>query len=183
MRWTDGFKWLGLVGVPVWVLFSGLMIHFRMPGTNLGYVVMCEVFTSLAGGTLSQVEVCAIQTSVDHGDIAVSLALVALCTSVGGAIGQTISGAIWTSILPGRLERYLPDDLKSQAALIYGDLNRQLGYEWGSAPREAIVRAYGDTQKYMLIASVAASAGSLLWVSMMKNMSLRRTQQGLGVVM
>lgn len=182
MRWTDGFKWLGLLGVPLWILFSGLMIHFRTPGTNIGFVIMCEVFTSLAGGTLSQVETCAIQTSVDHGDIAVSLALLALCTSVGGAIGQTISGAIWTSTLPGRLEEYLPDDLKNQTQTIYGDINVQLGFEWGSAPREAIVKAYGETQKYMLIASVAASVGSLFWVCMMRNMSLRKTQQGLGVV-
>lgn len=173
MRWTNGFKWLGLVGVPMWILFSGLMIHFRTPGTHIGLVVMCEVFTSLAGGTLAQVELCAILSSTVHSDVAVSLALLSLMTSVGGAVGQTISGAIWTNTLPGRLRDYLPEELKDQAATIYGDLNAQLGYAWGSPARDAIVKAYGETQKYMLIASVAASAGSLIWVSIMKNMSVK----------
>lgn len=182
MRWTNGFKWLGLIGVPLWILFTGLMIHFRTPGTPIGLVIMCEVFTSLAGGTLAQVEIIAVMSSVPHRDVAVSLALLALVTSVGGAVGQTISGAIWTNTLPGKLQEYLPDDLKSQAATIYGDLTVQLGYEWGSPAREAIVQAYGDTQKYMLIASVAASVGSLIWVSIMRNETLKDKTQTKGVL-
>lgn len=182
MRWTDSFKWLGLVAVPVWILFTGLMIHFRMPGTNIGYVVMCEVFTSLAGGTLASVEQIAVMSAVPHRDVAVSLALLALVTSVGGAVGQTISGAIWTNTLPGKLREYLPQELKGQAAAIYGDLTMQLGYEWGSPAREAIIKAYGETQKYMLIASVVASAGSLIWVVIMKNERLKDKQQTAGVL-
>lgn len=182
MRWTNSFKWLGLVGVPLWILFTGLMIHFRTPGTHLGLVVMCEVITSLAGGTLAQVEQIAIFSSVPPRDVAVSLALLAMVTSVGGAIGQSVSGAIWTNTLPGRLRQYLPDELKDQAATIYGDLTVQLGYEWGSEARDAIVRAYGDTQKYMLIASVAASVGSLIWVAIMKNQTLKDKPNLKGVV-
>lgn len=167
----------------MWILFSGLMIHFRTPGTPIGLVVMCEVFTSLAGGTLAQVELCAILSSTVHGDVAVSLALLALMTSVGGAVGQTVSGAIWTNTLPSRLREYLPEELKNQTATIYGDLNTQLGYAWGSPAREAIVKAYGETQKYMLIASVAVSVGSLIWVLLMKNVSVKSNKKDVkGVV-
>lgn len=49
IRYSDRFKWLALISVPIWILFTGLMLKFRMPGTNVAYVVMCEVFTSLAG--------------------------------------------------------------------------------------------------------------------------------------
>ncbi|MGC8200988.1 hypothetical protein, partial [Salmonella enterica] len=73
----------------------------------------------------------------------VGLALLDLVTSVGGAIGQTISGAIWTNLMPQKLSLYLPDDLKADALTIYGDLTAQLSYEWGSPAREAIVQAYG----------------------------------------
>lgn len=181
----DGFKWLGLIGVPLWILFTGLMIHFRTPGTPIGLVVMCEVFTSFAGGTLAQVGQIAVQSSVDHADIATSLALLAMATSVGGAVGQSISGAIWTNTLPGKLAEYLPDYLKNDPAAvaqIYGDLNKQLSYSWTSPERQAIVAAYGETQKFMLIASVTASVGSLIWVFIMKDESLKDKEQTKGTL-
>ncbi|KAJ0119000.1 siderophore iron transporter mirb [Diaporthe amygdali] len=182
IRYTDRFKWLALISVPLWILFTGLMVKFRMPGTNIAYVVMCEVFTSLAGGTLAQVEQIAAMSAVPHRDVAVSLAIVGLVTSVGGAIGQSISGAIWTNTLPGLLRAYLPEELKEDWATIYGDVTVQLGYEWGSPAREAIVRAYGETQKYMLIASLVSAAGSVVWVTILKNERLSDKQQTKGVL-
>lgn len=182
IRYTDRFKWLALISVPLWILFTGLMLKFRMPGTNIAYVIMCEVFTSLAGGTLAQVGQIAAMSTVAHGDVAVALAVLALVTAVGGAIGQSISGAIWTNTLPGLLRSYLPEHLKADWSTIYGNLEIQLGYEWGSPAREAVVRAYGETQKYMLVASLAASAGSLVWVSILKNERLSDKQQTKGVL-
>lgn len=182
IRYSDRFKWLALISVPLWILFTGLMIKFRMPGTNVAYVIMCEVFTSLAGGTLAQVQQIAVMASVPHRDVAVALAVLALVTAVGGAIGQSISGAIWTNTLPGLLRSYLPEDLKANTTTVYGDLETQLGYDWGSPAREAIVRAYGETQKYMIIASLASSAGSLVWVSILKNERLSDKQQTKGVL-
>lgn len=120
--------------------------------------------------------------SVPHRDVAVALAVLALVTAVGGAIGQSISGAIWTNTLPGLLRSYLPEELKANSTTIYGDLSIQLSYDWGSPAREAIVRAYGETQKYMLIASLASAAGSLVWVSILKNERLSDKQQTKGVV-
>ncbi|KAL2291938.1 hypothetical protein FJTKL_10640 [Diaporthe vaccinii] len=181
IRYSDRFKWLALISVPIWILFTGLMLKFRMPGTNVAYVVMCEVFTSLAGGTLAQVQQIAVMGSVPHRDVAVALAVLALVTAVGGAIGQSISGAIWTNTLPGLLRSYLPEELKANSTTIYGDLSIQLSYDWGSPAREAIVRAYGETQKYMLIASLASAAGSLVWVSILKNECLSDKQQTKGV--
>lgn len=182
-RWSNKFKWLGLVAVPIYILFSGLMIHFRTPGTPIALVVMCEVFTSLSAAALVPVEQAAIMATVQQADLAASLALLGVVTSIGGAVGQAISGAIWTNTLPSRLVEYLPQELKANATVIYGDLNVQLGYEWGSAGREAIVRAYGDTQRLMLIASVVASVGSLVWVSIMRDETLKDKEQTTGVLL
>lgn len=159
------------------------MIKFRTPGTPIGLVVMCEVFTSLSASTLLPVEQAAIMTAIEQRDLAASLALLGVVTSIGGAVGQAISGAIWTNTLPGKLAEYLPEELQADAALIYGDLTVQLGYEWGTPGREAIVRAYGETQRYMLIASIAASVGSLIWVVMIKDDTLKDKEQTVGVLL
>ncbi|KAJ0270635.1 hypothetical protein COL940_011538 [Colletotrichum noveboracense] len=182
MRFTDRYKWLGLAAIPLQMLSTGLMIKFRMPDTHVGLVIMCEVLGSFAGGTIVMVEQIAIMASVAHRDVAVGLALLALVTSVGGAIGQSISGAIWTNLMPSKLERYLPDELKDQALLIYGDLVTQLSYPVGTPERDAIVRAYGETQKIMIIASLVALVGSIIWVSLMKNHRLSDKQQTKGVL-
>jgi MFS family permease len=182
MRFTDRYKWLGYVMVPLQILTTGLMIRFRMPDTKVGLIIMCEVFGSMAGGTMVMIEQIAIMASVPHRDIAVGIAMLALVTSVGGAIGQSISGAIWTNLMPSKLERYLPDELKADALLIYGDLTQQLAFEWGSPEREAIVRAYGETQKVMLIASLVALVGPILWISLMKNHRLSERGQTKGML-
>lgn len=159
------------------------MIKFRTPGTSIALVVMCEVFTSLSASSLLPVEQAAIMTAIEQRDLSASLALLGVVTAIGGAVGQSISGAIWTNTLPSRLADYLPQELKADAATIYGDLTIQLGYEWGSPGRDAIIRAYGDTQRYMLIASLAASVGSMIWVIMIKDHTLKDKEQTVGVLL
>lgn len=182
MRVTDRYKWLGFIAVPMQILFTGLMIYFRMPGTQIGFIIMCEIFVSFAAGTLVAIESIAVMASVSHRDVAVGLALLDMITSIGGAIGSTISGAIWTNLMPGKLSLYLPDELKADALTIYGDLTAQLSFEWGTPARDAIVQAYAETQKVMLIASVSALAGPLVWIWMMKNHRLADKEQTKGVL-
>lgn len=161
---------------------TGLMIHFRMPNTHIGFIIMCEVLGSFAAGTLVAVESIAVMASIPHRDVAVGLALLDLVTSVGGAIGQSISGAIWTNLMPDKLSRYLPAELQSEALAIYGDLVKQLSYPVGTPERTAIIQAYGETQKIMLIASVASLVPCFLWVALMKNHRLADKHQTKGVL-
>lgn len=182
MRLTNRYKWLGMVMLPLQILMTGLMIKFRMPDTHVGYVIMCEVLGSVAGGTFVMIEQIAVMASVPHRDVAVGIALLNLITSVGGAIGQSISGAIWTNLMPSKLSKYLPEELQADALTIYGDITQQLAFPWGSPEREAIVKAYGETQKVMLIASVVALAGPIAWITLMKNHRLSEREQTKGLL-
>ena len=136
---TNHFKWLAMCAVPLQILGTGLMIHFRQPDQGLGLMIMCQIFIAISGGTLVVTEQLAIMAAVGPENVAVSLALLALFTAIGGAIGTSISGAIWTNTLPGELQRYLPDNLKDQAATIYEDITVQLDYPVGSPGRDAII--------------------------------------------
>lgn len=82
------------------------------------------------------------------------LALLNAFTSIGGAIGSSIATAIWTGVFPGRLRRYLPAETEADWATIYGSVTEQTSYPVGSATRNAIDQAYGDSQRIMLIAAV-----------------------------
>ncbi|KAF9240762.1 hypothetical protein DTO012A7_4492 [Penicillium roqueforti] len=153
IRWTGRFKWLAVYfSFPLMILGVGLMIKFRQPDTNIGYICMTQIFVAVAGGTTVICGELAMMAPSDHQHIAVVLAMLDLFGSIGSAIGSTVSAATWTSQFPKALTKYLPADVNM--ATVYSDITAQLSYPWGSSTRNAIAHAYGDAQRYMLVTSV-----------------------------
>jgi MFS family permease len=174
IRYTGRFKWLALYfGAPLMILGVALMVQFRQPGVAVGYIVMCQVFIALAGGTLVICEQMAVMAAVSHQDVAVALAMLSMFTSIGGAIGSSISAAIWNGVFPAKVAEYLPPEARDQAALVVGNLSRQLEFPWGSPPREAVMRAYGDAQRIMLISATAFAVLSLGAVAVWRDIPVK----------
>lgn len=130
---------------------------------------MTQVFKAISSGTLIICEELAAMAVVPHNEVAVMIAVLGLFSPIGDGVGRSISGAIWTSQLPSALRKYLPPSVGANAtevANIYGSLPVQLTYEWGSAERVAIVSAYGEVQRKMLITGVSflpLALGSVLF--------------------
>jgi hypothetical protein len=171
-KYTDTYRWAGFVFIPIQILMAGLLIHFRQPGTHIALLVMVEVLNGMGGAVLFQIENAAVMASVPHEHIATGLALLSMLTSVGGAVGQSVSGAIWTNIVPKKLVEYLPDDKKRLAPAIYADLGKQLSYPLGSPEREAMIRAASEAQMIMLIVGTCALVPCLAWMALLKNLRL-----------
>jgi hypothetical protein len=182
MRVTGRFKWLLMCAVPLYMLAVGLMIYFRRPGHNVGYICMCQVFMGLGGGTMILTMQVAVMAASSHGDYAAMLALLSLFGNIGGAVGNSISGAIWTNTLPQKLQEFLPANAMDQWRDIYESLDVQLSYPVGSATRDAIIAAYAVAQRNMLIAGTAIMALSLGWALMIKNLKLKEIDSMVGVV-
>lgn len=87
-------------GIPLSILGLGLMINFRRPDGYIGYVVMCQIFISFAAGTIIICDEIAIMAAASHQHIAVVLAVLGMFGNIGGAIGLTISAAIWQGTFP-----------------------------------------------------------------------------------
>jgi predicted MFS family arabinose efflux permease len=183
IRWSGRFKWLAWCALPIQVLGGGLMIHFRQPDVNIGYVVMCQIFIAFAGGTLVICEQMAVMAVAEHGQVAALLALLSLSASIGAGIGSSVSGAIWTNTLPSQLLKLLPDEAKDLYMDIYGDLEIQLSYEIGSPVRDAIMQAYGVTQQRMCIAGTSVLALAFVAVALWKDVNVKTIKQVKGVVL
>jgi MFS family permease len=179
---TGRFKWLIMCAVPLYMLGIGLMIYFRQPGQDIGYIVMCQIFAALGGGTMIITQQVAVTSVASHNDVASMLAMLGLFGYLGGAVGNSISGAIWTHTLPQALQDLLPESAKADWETIYGSLDVQLSYPMGSAEREGIMAAYGFAQKRMLIAGTAIMTLSLVWMMIIKNINLKTVNQVKGVV-
>ncbi|TYJ51712.1 hypothetical protein B9479_007701 [Cryptococcus floricola] len=182
IRKTGYHRWLLMISVPLFILGEGLMIHFRKPGGHFGYIIMCQVFIAFGGGTITICEQLAVLAAASHNDAAAVLALLGLFGYTGGAVGNSISGAIWTHTFPEALQKYLPADALADWETIYEDLEVQLGYEWGSETRTAIIDAYADAQTRMLIAGTVSMAIAWIFVFVIKNQKVSALKQTKGLL-
>ncbi|KAL6880029.1 major facilitator superfamily domain-containing protein [Trichoderma longibrachiatum] len=182
IRRTGRFKWLLYIAIPLYIFAQGLMIYFRKPNQNVGYLVMCQVFISIGGSIFIIIEQLAILAAVDHQHIAAALALLNVVGTAGDALGATISGAIWTNTFQKALERYLPESALPDLDIIYEDLDTQLSYPVGSAVRVAIQKAYGYSQTRMLAAGTGVMGLAIIWMLMIRNINLTKVAQVKGMV-
>jgi hypothetical protein len=183
IKYTGRFKWIALYfSVPVTTLGIALMIIFRQPNVNIGYIVMCQIFIAIGGGAGVICEQIAAMAAVTQQDVAVVLAVEGTFASIGGAIGSTIASAIWTGVFPNRLARYLPENAQADLATIYGSITVQSSYAVGTPERDAINRAYGDAQKLMLIGSTAVMAIAFVAVLFWRDINVKGFKQTKGRV-
>ena len=179
---TGRFRWLLLWSVPLYILGVGLMIYFRKPGWSVGYSIMCQIFIALGGGTMIICQQVAVLAAADHNNVASVLALLGVFGNSGGAVGSSISGAIWTHTLPGALQRLLPESVLGDWEIIYDSLDVQLSYEIGTPERDAISLAYAESQSKMLIAGTAIMGLSLGWMFLIRDIKLTKEVQTKGVL-
>ncbi|EAS36082.1 siderophore iron transporter [Coccidioides immitis RS] len=183
IRWSGRFKWLAVwFGVPFTILGVGLMIRFRQPDVNVGYIVMCQIFIAFAGGTLVICEQMAVMAATSHQFVAVVLAIEGMFSHIGGAVGSTIATAVWTGVFPKKLAEYLPPESQGNLTAIYGDVAIQSSYPVGSPTRNAINRAYGDAQKYMLIAATAILSLAVVSTAVWRDIKVKDFKQVKGRV-
>jgi hypothetical protein len=173
---------MAMAAILLQVLGVGLMLNFRQPGKGIGLVVLCQIFIAFAGGALVICEQMAVMAAAAHHEVAVVLALLGLFASIGGAIGQTIAGAIYTNSMPHSLLKYLPEDAKPQIGSIYNSITVQLQYPIGSPVRDAIIQAYGDVMKDLVIAGVCFLPLGYVFVLMWRNINVKTIDQVKGTV-
>ncbi|KAL4910047.1 hypothetical protein BDW74DRAFT_144316 [Aspergillus multicolor] len=179
---TSRFRWLLFWAVPLYIVGVTLMIYFRKPGWSVGYLILCQVLIAFGGSTMICCQQVAVSAASDHNNIASALAFLGVFGSMGGAVGSSISGAIWTNTLPEALKRLLPESAKADWRVIYESLEIQLSYPVGSPVRNAIAYAYAETQTKMLIAGTGIMTLSLIWMFLIKDIRLSKDAQSKGVV-
>ncbi|KAK2026170.1 major facilitator superfamily transporter [Colletotrichum zoysiae] len=178
---TGRFKpWALYFLIPLMILGVGLMVHFRQPDQSIGYIVMTQIFIAFAGGPIVVCGEMAMLAPSDHQHIAVILAALDLFGSIGSTIGYTVATAIWTGTFRENIIKYTPPG--TPVDLIYNNIYSQLSYPMGSPVRIGIQKAYGDSQRLMLIASVSLLAGSWVAVAMWRDINVKNIKQVRGNV-
>lgn len=175
---TKHFKYACLCfGLPLMMLGSGLMIHFRGADEGLGYVIMCQIFIAFAGGTMVIGNDMAVMAGGSREGIPLALALLGLFNSVGQSIGAAICAAIYNNTFLSALKSRLPAaDQHLAETLLLGSYSAQIVYPVGSPVREACAYAWGQSQKMNCIASTCVLILGIPAIVMWKNYNVDKKQ-------
>jgi MFS family permease len=184
ISYTGRYKPISVfLALPLIVLGTSLLIHFRGPTRYLGYIAMCNIFVNFAFGILMlTVEIGILAAAAAQQYFAITIALLNLFCYIGNAVGFSISSAIWQGTLPQKLALHLPPEDQENLTTIFSDIEVQLSYEWGSPTRLAIQNAYSDTWRLLLITGVSVWVVGLASMLVWKNMNVKGVKQNKGYV-
>jgi hypothetical protein len=166
-----------LIGVPVYTLGLLLTTFFRGPSNPLSYVIFSQIVTGIGGGMFHVPVQLGIQAVTRHQEVAVATAMFLTFTSLGGSVGSAVAGNIWTSILPDRLERYLPDMDEAERRKIFNDFRYAMSFPAGNVERDGIVLAYVDVMRRLSVTATVAALPMMVLVFLMREVRLDRSQQ------
>lgn len=177
ISWSGNFKWTAYSGVPIVLLGTALLIPFRAASTAPGVLALTQVLVGLGTGIFATCAQLAVMVPVTHQEIAVITAVWGLFGSFGASIGFAIAGAMWNNILPVQLYNRLPEESKVNATAIFGDIVLQMSYLDGTPERDAIVGAYGDVMRKMVITGVALVPLCFASIFLWRNINIKKLEE------
>lgn len=170
VKWTKRYKvWL-VVGILLHAVGTLLMVRSRKLDNPMAEIVISQIVGGFGGGFTTLAAQLGVQAVVAHQDVAISTALFLTITQIGGAVGSSMAGSVWTSRLEEALVNRLPASDKIHIPQIVGDLRLALKYT--GSTRTAINEAYIDVQRILNWIGVWALLPCLLSALLMENVDL-----------
>jgi MFS transporter, SIT family, siderophore-iron:H+ symporter len=169
-----------VTGTVLFLVAFGLLIRYRgSPSTSAhSGIIGAQLVLGIAGGLFPYPGQASIQAATKHEHVAVITGLYLACYSIGSALGNTVSGAIWTQVLPGRLDTGLaPFGNATLAAAVFGDpFAFTAGYPVGTPERDAAVEAYQGTQRLLCITGICLCVPLIFFACMLRDPKLGKEQ-------
>ncbi|KAJ3477781.1 hypothetical protein NLG97_g8748 [Lecanicillium saksenae] len=173
VKYTGRCKWVIVSGTLVKLIGGGIMIKYSSPDATLVQIIFGQIIAGGGSGMISIVAQTAVQSVARHQDVANVTTLYEAARAIGGAIGNAISGSIWTRLLLLKLETHLPEASKSQAVRIQDSFTIATSYAAGSAERIAINQSYTEVMHILLIVSIALLGASFLMSLAIEDINLK----------
>lgn len=154
------------------------MIAYRTQNASTWSIIGTQIAVGIGGGFLNVPVQLGVQASASHQQVAAATTVWLTILEVGGAVGAAVSGAIWSTYIPQKLQQYLPPDVGYLA--VYSDItvsSNYVLYPEGSPVRVAINRAYQETMRYLLIGAICAAVPILPLTFCLKNYKLDQMEQ------
>lgn len=146
-------KWCIVSGVCFWLIALGIMVKYRGGLSSHGGVIAGQILMGIGSGLFTHATQALLQALVNHETMGTVTMLYSCSYYVGSAIGSSVSGAVWTQVLPNEINKRITN--KTLAKVAYSSpLTFIVKNKWGSPARTGLVEAYRHVQKILIIISL-----------------------------
>ncbi|GLA07529.1 siderophore transporter [Aspergillus niger] len=164
-------------GTLLFMVAYGILIYYRGGPTSSNHsgIIGGQILLGIAGGLFPYPAQASIQAATKHEHLAVVTGLFLACYNIGTAVGGSISGAVWTQILPGELNSRLGNaTLATQA--FKDPFTFSATYPIGTPDRDAVVAAYKHTQRLLCITGICLTVPLVAFSLCTRNLVLTKEQ-------
>lgn len=169
-----------VTGTVLFLVAFGLLIRYRGSPSSDSHagIIGAQVLLGIAGGMFPYPGQASIQAATQHEHLAVVTGLYLSCYSIGSALGNTVSGAIWTQVLPGKLEKNLAQfGNTTLATAVYGDpFTFTAAYTVDTAQRSQVIDAYQATQRLLCITGICLCVPLIIFSTLLRDPKLGNEQ-------
>ncbi|KAK1764300.1 siderochrome-iron transporter [Phialemonium atrogriseum] len=169
-----------LGGTMLFLVAFGLLIRFRGDASSSSQsgVIGAQVLLGLAGGMFPYPAQASLQAYLKHEHLAVMTGLYLATYNVGSAFGNTVSGAIWTQVLPRELDARLSGLNNDTLALLTYENPFVIAAEYavGTPERDAIIEAYKHAQRLLTITGICLCVPLIAFAFTLRNPKLNDKQ-------
>ncbi|KAH7402954.1 siderochrome-iron transporter Sit1 [Pyrenochaeta sp. MPI-SDFR-AT-0127] len=166
-----------MLGTCLFLVAFGLLIRYRGGPTDANHagIIAAQVILGFGGGLFPYPAMASIQAATRHEHVAIVTGLYLSCYNFGSSLGNAVSGAIWTQVLPRELEKHLG--------------NTTLAIEWYTSPfekiphhpvgtteRDAIIEAFKHVQRLLCITGAGLCVLLVFFSFVIQNPRLPDTQ-------
>jgi SIT family siderophore-iron:H+ symporter-like MFS transporter len=173
-------KYFILAGAALFMVAFGLLAHYRgsASGSAKSGVIGAQVLLGIAGGLFPYPAQASIQAATKHEHVAVITGLYLACYNIGSALGNCVSGAIWTQTLFSELSKNLAFAGNSTlAADVYGSPFTVVPeYPVGTEIRTAIIDSYQHVQRILCITGICLCVPLIAFAFCLRNPKLSTEQ-------
>lgn len=182
VRRTKGFI---MGGSLLWFVAMGLLVHFRgdSDGVSGKYyrdgVAAGVCVLGLGISFISRPVSISAQTCTNHEYMATVTAMFAALYQAGSAVGDCVSGAIWTQTMYDKIKENMVKlgvDPKLATTAYASPYKFIKTYKWGSQARIAVVLAYASVQRYLCIVGLCLCVPLFLFTFVLRDHYLEDMQ-------
>ncbi|KAI5195195.1 ferrioxamine B transporter [Aureobasidium subglaciale] len=170
-----------IFGTLMFMVAFGILLRFRGGLSQSSYagVIAAEVVLGFAGGLFPYPVQTLIQAATQHEHLALVTGLYLATYNIGSAFGSTVSGALWTQVLPGELERNLAAVTNNATIAVYAYSNPLffiLDYPVGTPERDAVIVSYRHIQRLLCITGICLCVPLIVFSLCLRNPRLGKEQ-------
>ncbi|GAA5842803.1 hypothetical protein JCM11251_001494 [Rhodosporidiobolus azoricus] len=146
LRYTHRYKGPQIAGIAVRIIGYGLLVD-KNGVHDLARLVMSQLLAGIGSAFSSIGSQVGSQASVPHQDVALTIALLTLWSSVGASVGNAIAAQHWGKYMPTNLREFIPVSAANDTEIqqFFLSITTIKAYPYDSPVRQGATLAYEKT--------------------------------------